>query len=254
MNLWTQCEGVAHCRSLTGTGWRVVESQFVNSTRKLVDSDEEQAVLEALIDGVKPALDPEIARLGLHYLLFTPFRHPPLRNGSRFGTRMERGIFYGAKKLPTAFAEVAYYRMVFLSGTEATLGLVETPLTAFSFRVRARRAVQLVEPPFDAHRKSISSPTDYAVAQELGRGMRKDGVELATYVSARDPDGGVNWAIFSPVFPAKTPEPQAQEWQCNATREVVELKRKNPVGTRVEFHRYARETFWVGGKLPSPAV
>src|SRR5205807_1469000 len=78
---------------------------------------------------------------GLHYLLYTPFRHPPLRHGSRFGTRGERGILYAARELPTVFAEVAYYRLLFLEGTAALLSPIQVELTVFSFRIAAQRGV-----------------------------------------------------------------------------------------------------------------
>src|SRR5260370_1119544 len=87
-----------------------------------------------------PSLAPRrAAGAGLDSLLFTPFRYPPLRHGSRFGSRYERGIWYGAETLRTAFAEVAYYRLLFLEGTEADLGLLQTDLSAFSVRVRTHR-------------------------------------------------------------------------------------------------------------------
>src|SRR5207253_10794125 len=67
---------------------RVVEAQFRNSTRKLVDSDDEQRALEELLDA-KAKLSVPAGFEGLHYLLYTPFRHPPLRHGSRFGRSEE---------------------------------------------------------------------------------------------------------------------------------------------------------------------
>ena len=85
-SIWTRCAGRSSLRPLSGRAWRVVESQHLFSTRKLVDSDAEQALLEELIEEVKP---PTGVPAGLHYLLFTPFRYPPLRHGSRFGTRAE---------------------------------------------------------------------------------------------------------------------------------------------------------------------
>src|SRR5207245_1032206 len=100
-----------------------VEAQHQVSTRKLVDTLEEQALLEELIDRAKP---PDSTRGRLHYLLSTPFRYPPLRHGSRFATRQERSLWYGSETRRTAFAEVAYYRLVFLEGTRADLGAVST--------------------------------------------------------------------------------------------------------------------------------
>ena len=63
--------------------WRAVEAQHVASTRRLVDSNEEQAILERLLDESKPAVLASTA--GLDYLLATPFRYPPSwPGGSRF--------------------------------------------------------------------------------------------------------------------------------------------------------------------------
>src|SRR5919197_6285972 len=135
-SIWTRCAGPSEARRLGGRFRRVVEAQFRNSTRKLVDSDEEQRVLEELLDR-RAKLPVPAGFEDLHYLLYTPFRHPPLRNGSRFGTRMERGILYGARELPTAFAEVAYYRLAFLDGPAVDLGELRLELTAFWFGVSA---------------------------------------------------------------------------------------------------------------------
>ena len=120
-DIWTQCAGPSEIRPLRLTPWRVVESQHQVATRKLVDTLDEQALLEELIDGAKP---PDATNGRLHYLIATPFRYPPLKHGSRFGTAHERGIWYGAESVATAMAEVAYYRLVFLEGTTADLGRI----------------------------------------------------------------------------------------------------------------------------------
>ena len=53
------------------------------STMALVDTLEEQALLEQLLDDSKPSVPLECR--GLHYLLFTPFRYgAPYPHGSRF--------------------------------------------------------------------------------------------------------------------------------------------------------------------------
>ncbi len=100
-SIWTRCAGDSELRSLRLSPWRVVESQHQVSTRKLVDSAEEQVLLEEMIDRVKP---PDITGGRLHYLLFTPFRYPPLKHGSRFGGRRERGIWYGSGDRRTALS------------------------------------------------------------------------------------------------------------------------------------------------------
>ena len=81
-DIWQACAGRLRPGTLSGTLWRMVESQEEIATNALVDTLEEQAALEYLLDATKPrrsGLD------DLHYLLATPFRYPPLRHGSRFG-------------------------------------------------------------------------------------------------------------------------------------------------------------------------
>ena len=81
--IWMQCGGRRSCGPWAGSPWRVVEGQHLVSTRQLVDSDAEQAELEALLDAAKPPVPRHASGRSLHYLLFTPFRHPPLRHGSK---------------------------------------------------------------------------------------------------------------------------------------------------------------------------
>ena len=192
-NIWTRCAGSSEIRPLAAEPWRVVEAQHQISTRKLVDTDEEQAILEDVLERHKPPV-PEAGRL--HYLLFTSFRYPPLSRGSRFGSRGERGIWYGAESLRAAFAEVAYYRMLFLEGTQADLGSIDADLTAFTARVKTKRGVDLTAPPFDHWRAALASKTSYAATQPLGSAMREAAVEAFRYVSARDAEGGINVGVL----------------------------------------------------------
>jgi hypothetical protein len=228
----------------------VVEWQYAFATRKLVDSDAEQLVLEELVEGSKRAVPEGGPRL--HFLLSTPFRYPPLRHGSRFGTRQEGGIWYGSREQRTAFAEAAYYRLLFLDGTGADLGPLETDLSAFRAPYAAARGVDLTRTPFAAHREALSSPSDYAAAQALGTDMRAEGVEAARYHSARDAEGGVNVALFSPAaFAARRPSPP-ETWRCLVTRGGVDVVKKD-VFRRLAF-RFERAQFEVGGRLPAPAL
>jgi hypothetical protein len=250
-SIWTRCGGATEVRPLRGRFRRVVEAQFRNSTRRLVDSDEEQRVLEDLIDAHAKAPVP-VGFEDLHYLLYTPFRHPPLRNGSRFGTRQQRGILYGARKLPTALAEVAYYRLVFLEGTRADLGELTTEHTAFRFGIQAERGVDLSAPPFREVEAAISSKTEYAASQQLGADMRAAGVEAALYVSARAAGREINLAVFENVFRPRRPMDE-QGWTCTASRARVELRSRTLLG-EPERHAFARAQFEVAGRLPAPAL
>jgi hypothetical protein len=249
-SIWTRCAGDSEIGALRLEPWRAVEAQHQVSTRKLVDSAAEQELLEELIDRAKPR---DLTGGRTHYLLATPFRYPPLRHGSRFGTRFDRGIWYGSQTRQTMFAEVAYYRLVFLEGTAADLGPVTTQLTAFSVRARSARGVDLVRPPFAAYRRTIASPQKYDATQSLGAAMRAAGVELIRYPSARDTEeGGVNVAAFVPtVFGAAKPR-NLETWHCTATKDVVELVKRDYFGR--DAYDYPRARFLVRGALPTPAI
>ncbi|MGH7503353.1 MAG: RES family NAD+ phosphorylase [Longimicrobiales bacterium] len=219
------------------------------STRKLVETDAEQALLEELIESVKP---PDVTAGRMHYLLFTPFRYPPLGHGSRFGGRFERGIWYGSETERGALAEVAYYRLLFLEGTRADLALLTVLLTSFVIRVRTANGIDLVAPPFASYCSVISSPASYAASQALGSAMREAGVEAFRYGSARDVQGGTNVGVFSPRAFGRNRPKRFETWHCVATRERVEV-RKLDWFERVT-HTFPRSDFLVSGQLPAPAL
>ncbi|HKQ60855.1 MAG TPA: RES family NAD+ phosphorylase [Candidatus Polarisedimenticolaceae bacterium] len=250
--IWTRCAGSSRLGALAARPFRVVEAQHLVATRRLVDSAAEHAVLETLLEQGKPPLpaDPEFA--GLHFLLTTSFRYPPLPHGSRFATRWERSLWYGARELRTAFAEAAYYRLVFLEGTRVDLGTLDVELSAFRVAVRSSRGVDLTQPPFAEHAASLASPTRYGHSQALGAAMREAGVEAFRYRSARDPDAGAGIGLFTPrAFAAKRPE-TPETWMCSATKERVEFQRKDFFDRRTLD--FPRQTFLVDGRLPAPAL
>jgi hypothetical protein len=95
VNIWEACEGDKKITTINETAWRIVGCQENLSTRKLVDSIEEQKILEELIDQSKS--HPLVSQNGFHPLLVMPFRDPPLENGSRFGKKSEASLWYGSK-------------------------------------------------------------------------------------------------------------------------------------------------------------
>ncbi|MCI0435957.1 MAG: RES family NAD+ phosphorylase [Gemmatimonadetes bacterium] len=246
--IWAGCDGESRVRRLALLVWRAVEAQHQVSTRKLVDSAEEQALLEELIDRAKPP-DPTGGRR--HYLLTTPFRYPPLRHGSRFGTRGERGIWYGAEGVRTVFAEVAYYRFLFLDGTSADLGVVQTALTLFAVRISTAHGIDLTAAPFDRHRRQLSSRASYAETQRLGADMRGAGVAAFRYESARDVAGGVNVGVLDAAAFGRSRPSRLRTWHCTATRERVEMQKQDHFERA--SHAFPRTDFLVAGVLPSPA-
>lgn len=218
------------------------------ATRKLVDSDAEQAVLEDLIDDVKPPAPAS----RLHYLLLTPFRYPPLRYGSRFGSAMEPSLWYGSEQVHTALAETAYYRLVFLEGTAADLGTIETVHTAFRVRMSTKHGVDFLSRRFARVRGRIASKTRYDETQDLGRAMREKEIEAFRYPSARDPERGVNVAAFTPEVFRRSKPRDFMTWTAVTTREAVEFRKRDFL--KPESRRFERAVFLVEGRLPSPAV
>ena len=214
--------GLKNVRRLTAKPWRAVEAQHKVVTRKLVDSLEEQFLLEELLDSKKPPYQ-QAGDEHLHYLLSTPFRYPPLKYGSRFGTRLRRGIWYGSARVKTALAEVAYYRFVFLEGTDADLGTVYADFTVFRASVKTSRGIDLTREPFLKLKSRLIDPTDYKLTQELGDKMRDTNIQAFRFFSARDKDNGINIAVLNGLaFDQKKPL-EFMHWHCIANLDQVEF-------------------------------
>ncbi len=184
--------------------WRAVEAQHVVSTMLLVDSAEEQLVLEELLDLAKPSIPAGAA--GLHYLLFTPFRYPPTGAGSRFRRPEDPGVFYGAEAIRTACAELGYWRWRFLVESPALESIDPAPQTLFQVAVRGA-AVDLRKSPLSRQRKKWTDPADYGACQGLAATARERGIELIRYQSVRDPEHGGAAAVLTPAaFRSKSPK------------------------------------------------
>jgi hypothetical protein len=248
-----QCGGTANLAPLHSTAWRVVEAQHRVATRQLVDSDDEQHLLEQLIETAKPPRprDPEFKNL--HWLYYTPFRYPPLPFGSRFASRSERSLFYASQNLPTALAEKAYYKFLFLQGTQASLSTIHTEHTAFRAHIATPLGVNLCSSAFHRFIDDLASPTNYQLTQQLGQDMRAANVHAFLYRSARDPNQGHNLGVFSPkAFLNPTRQPKAQTWGAVTTPEEVIFYRKPPTSAAQRFS-FPRQTFLINGQLPHPS-
>ncbi|NHA15397.1 RES family NAD+ phosphorylase [Thioalkalivibrio sp. XN279] len=247
--IWEACLPAPVSR-LQGTLRRLVESQEQVATNSIVDSAAEQAVLEELLERSKPP--PRPGTEGMPYLLHTPFRYPPLRHGSRFGTRFQPSIFYGSREERTVLAEAAFYRFWFWSGmVQPPRSELVTQHTIFQAGYDTSHGLRMQHPPFSAYEKVLRDPADYRETQALGRAMRTAGVAAFEYLSARDPVKGLNIGLFSPE--ALIPRDRIlgrDEWACRTGADRVVFFNV-ATGTTREF---PRETFLVHGRLPSPAV
>jgi len=250
MGLWVDCGGADAIRAIRGHLVRVVECQEQIATNQLLDTLDEQALLEQLIEHTKPAHPPGSARL--HYLLATPFRYPPLKNGSRFGPRHEPSLFYGSLGVTTALAETAYYRFLFWAGmdTPPPARKLTTQHTLFGADYLTGQGIQLQAPPFDAHTDELTHPADYSVTQALGTDMAAAGVQAFEYVSARDPDRGLNVALYTPdALTSDRPRFQ-QAWLCETRPDQVRFY----CGENDAVHAFVLEGYLVDGHLPAPAL
>lgn len=229
---------------------RLVEGQHYISTRRLVDSTEEQALLEQMLEETKPVAPKANSRGPLHYLLFTPFRYPPLKHGGRFHRAFEPSLLYAAEARETAMAEIAYYRFVFMAHSTAAFHPMAVPYTHFRLRVASAKAVLLTEPPFAKHRAAISDPLSYARSQALGAKIRAAGAEMLTFFSARWPDGR-NAGLISPeALAANEPIfPPDSAWSLYVMPGSVEFSRPDASGAGLAAHAFPRGMFEIEGRL-----
>lgn len=194
-----------------GTVWRLVEAQHRISTNRLAASSDDQALLEDLVEAVKPTMPP--AARQLHYLLGTPFRYGHT-TASRFRRAHERpGIFYASEHVATALAETAYWRLLFFSrspGFTPPTNVVEH--SAFTVPVDLARAIDLTNHTWSAFEPRWTDRDDYTACQRFAAQARNIGSQGLIYLSARDPDRRRNLALFDPGgFSAPQPSIQ-QTW------------------------------------------
>lgn len=248
--IWEACNGEEHIKPISGDLYRLVESQEQIATMGYVDTLDEQAVLEELLDESKPDYPEEVVG-GLHYLLKTPFRYPPLEWGSRFGRKHEPSLFYGGGSLDAALSESAYYRFVFLLSIEGEPPgeRLKTEHTLFTVGYSAQQGVELQNPPFTAYTAQLTHQRDYTASQALGTAMREAGVEAFQYLSARSAESSICGALYTAdLFTKNQPETTAQ-WLCELTVTSVTFK---AVASSQTYH-YPVTQFEVDGGFPLPA-
>ncbi len=194
--MWTPAALSSEARLYAGECWRFVEDQHRVSTMRLVDTLEEQSVLEELLDTSKPPVPLECQHL--HYLLFTPFRYRPVAHGSRFRKAGDRrGVLYCAEAMETALHEVAFYRLLFLAESPAMIAPQRpASMTAFAFHNGPSRTIDLTAAPFLDDQEQWERLSDYQACQALALTAREAGIETIRYRSARHPSG-VNHAILT---------------------------------------------------------
>lgn len=248
-NLWQTCDLASAINPICGELYRLVESQEQVATMKLVDNLEDQSLLEEMLDAAKPPAPQGSEHL--HYLLYTPFRYPPLKHGSRYGARHEPSLFYGSLAPTTVLAESAYYRFVFWHGMRTPPPApIRSEHTLFSARYATARGLQLQLDPCAEHRATLTDRSNYTATQSLGSAMREVAIEAFEFPSARCPDGGTNVALFTPAAFASDKPLETQQWLCETTAESVTFSHSHAKA----LYSFLIEMFKLDGGLPWPTA
>jgi hypothetical protein len=232
LTTWTPPALASEARRYIHELWRVVEAQHTASTMRLVDSLEEQASLELMLEESKPPLPPAVRRL--HYLLATPFRYRP-HLGSRFRAALDAGVWYGAEVLRTALAEKSYWRLRFLLDSPATPDLKPVPHTAFRAAVRTAAAVDLTVEPLLRDASVWTRRVSYQDTQAFGAVAREARIQLIRYESVRDPEHAACAAVLDPVAFGRGKPHSQQTWFVAASRERVRCAKDERGGETWEF-------------------
>ncbi len=215
---WTDAWFDSGVSGMSMRAWRGVEAQHIVSTMRLVDTFEEQEVLEGLLEQSKPPAP--LMRSPKHYLLFTPFRYRPA-HPSRFRRAGTRGIWYGAEELYAACAEVAYWRHRFILDSAAfAKSELLTEHTFFQVQVDGT-SIDLMSPPWNAAGPAWTHGSDYSQTHSVAEAARERAVQWICYESVRAP--GHRCAAVLDVEALEMIDNGAtqQTWHCKATRESV---------------------------------
>ena len=211
-----------HTGQRSMTAWRMVETQHVAATMGLVDSAQEQWLLEEMLEQSKPALPPKAQ--SHHYLLAAPFRYWPT-TASRVRPAHTLGLWYGADDAFCACAEIAYWRQRFLVDSA---GLVRQSITTDHSLYAARisgLSIDLTAPPWSQAQAKWQHPRDYTPTHQLGQLIRSQApqVQWVHYASVRAP-GHHCAAVFDvQSLSMVSAEGQYERWHCHTTKDRVTL-------------------------------
>lgn len=198
---------------------------------RLVDTTDEQALLEDILEQSKPRLPANAAKL--HYLLATPFRYRP-REGSRFRAPFESGVWYGAEALRTSLAEKSYWRLRFLLDSPGTPDLRPVPHTAFR-ATAVGRCIDLTVAPFASERARWAHRSSYTATQQLAALAREAQICIIRYESVRDPEHGACAAVLTPTAFSRAKPKKQETWFIVTSRARVRCVQQGRGGDTYEF-------------------
>jgi hypothetical protein len=226
--MWTPDALSSEARPWSGLVWRAVESQSRASTMRLVDTLEDQEILEGLLEDNKPPL-PDACK-ELHYLLATPFRYAPYPEGSRFRRAGQpEGAFYASADIRTALAELAFHRLLFYrESPDAALPRTPVEHTGFAVRCATDRLIDLTIAPLDRDAGIWTARNDYSGSQALADSARAAGVEALRSSFVRDLEAGHNLTLLSPTVFRDAAPYELQTWHVFVRADRVQVTCEAP--------------------------
>ncbi len=246
MNVTNVIEDAGGLIAYANSVCRMVETQEYAATTSLVDDLEEQAILEQILDDYKPSYADNTQ--ALHYLISTPFRYPPLKYGSRFGSITEPSYFYASESIQTCLTEAAFYRFYLIDGTETPFPkVIQSEHSLFFVKVLSSNTLDLTQISDTDTQQQLTDPQYYSLTQKVGQHARQNGVDLLRYYSARCQEQGVNVAIDNhTIIQSEKPEDKV-EYICQLDPQTGILRLSKPRTFPVMF---TREQFLIDGELP----
>lgn len=225
---------------------RMVETQEYAATTYLVDDLEEQAILEQILDDFKHSYVDDTQ--DLHYLISSPFRYPPLKYGSRFGSITEPSYFYASESIQTCLAEAAFYRFYLIDGTETPFPkVIQSEHSLFFVKVSSSNTLDLTQISDTSIQQQLTDPQYYSLTQKVGLHARQNGVDLLRYYSARCQAQGVNVAIDNHTLIQSEQPEYKEEYICQLDPQTGILRFSQPRNFPVMF---TKNQFLVKGNLP----
>ena len=176
--------------------WRLIEGQHRASTMRIVDTNEEQAVLEQALEDSKPPVP--AACQHLDYRLWSPFRYGAYPGNSRFRRQGRTpGVWYGSEETLTAVCETAWGRLTMFKASPGTpLPHLPIEFTAVQADIGTPLGLDLTKPPLSQQAR-WDDPDDYDPCLALADQARAAGIEAIRNASARHPSGDINVAVLS---------------------------------------------------------
>lgn len=196
--------------------WRVIEGQYRASTMRIVDTDDEQSVLEDVLEAAKPPVPTPCQHLD--YQFWSPFRYGRYPRASRFRRAGPTpGVWYGSESALTAVAESIWGSLRFFAASpESPMPRWPVEHTAVMADIRVDRSIDLTAPDM-ANQGCWQDPSDYSDCLDLADAVREDGCQAIRYASVRHPDRKANVAVMDCAGFVQPAPIQTQTWHLMLT-------------------------------------